>query len=336
MLVYLTLLFLMFLLKNIFQTTLHISSNEDVARNSFIIFRIADMLMLFVFVIVIEMFETDVPISKRIMILSILAFITIGSYFTNPGIEVEGRSFIFGEFYLVDFARSLNFTNIVHGIFNFIAGLWLFISIYKSRKYAFNKDQKKLINWLLVGLIIGMLLPSPIIIDAGIIERTPFFLIGRTLFRDLFEHIGMLVFGIAFYRVVDNPWLLQRQRIHLLMVYSRDGLELYSENFSKQLDKEDNLLLAGGFSAITSLFKEATKSGGEIKAILLEDKELWLKNRKNFVFTLLVDYMTQASQTAFENFVNDFEDQFEEDLKSFEGEITKFSAAETIAKKYFT
>jgi hypothetical protein len=243
---------------------------------------------------------------------------------------------LFGDIYLVYFEETFNFTNIVHGIFNLIAGFWLFVSIYRSKKYAFNRQQKALINWLLIGLIIGILLPSPIILDVGFIESTPFLTLVRTFLRDIFGHAGMLIIGIAFYRVIDNPWLLQRQRIHLLMVYSRDGLELFSKNFSQELAGDSNLLLAGGFSAITSLFKEATMSAGQIQAILLEDKELWLKNRENFVFALLVDYMTQASQLAFENFVNDFEKHYEKELENFDGEISKFKSAEKIATKYFT
>lgn len=336
MLGYLTLLFLMYILKNFFQTTLHVSPNETFARNGFIIFRIADMLMLFAFILVIEMFETDVFFSKRIIILTILAFTTIGSYFTNNRITIELETFVFGDIYLVYFKETFNFTNIVHGIFNLIAGFWLFVSIYRSKKYAFNSQQKALINWLLIGLIIGILLPSPIILDVGFIGSTPFLTLIRTFLRDIFGHAGMLIIGIAFYRVIDNPWLLQRQRIHLLMVYSRDGLELFSKNFSQELADDSNLLLAGGFSAITSLFKEATMSAGQIQAILLEDKELWLKNRENFVFALLVDYMTQASQLAFENFVNDFEKHYEKELENFDGEISKFKSAEKIATKYFT
>lgn len=334
---YLALLFLTFVMKNLFQIIIHTSPNESAAINSFIIFRIAEMFMLFSFVIVIEMFERNIQFSLRIIILIVLVFTTIGSYVTNQGIQATQITTIIGEVYFADFEKPLNFTTIIHSIFNITGGIWLLISLYRSKKYAWNDDQKKLINWLFIGLILGILLPSGAILDLGLLgERTSNLLIGRSFAREILEPIGMLIVGIAFYKTVDNPWLLQRQRIHLLMVYSQDGLELYSENFSKELAENDNLLLAGGFSAITSLFKEATKSAGPINAILLEDKELWLKNRKYFVCALLVDYMTEASQLAFQNFVNDFEKKFNEDLRNFEGEISKFQSAKEMARKYFT
>jgi hypothetical protein len=49
-----------------------------------------------------------------------------------------------------------------------------------------------------------------------------------------------------------------------------------------------------------------------------------------------VDFSTHIYEIAHENFTEEFEFKFMEDLELFDGEVSKFSAAEEIVKKYFS
>ncbi len=103
------------------------------------------------------------------------------------------------------------------------------------------------------------------------------------LVQSIPQNIGILIIGIAFLRISKNPWLLQRQRVYFLVVYSHDGINLYSKIFSKEIISNDTVLLAGAFSAVTSLIGDCTKSAGNVKSILLEGKQLRIINQKRFI-----------------------------------------------------
>jgi hypothetical protein len=124
--------------------------------------------------------------------------------------------------------------------------------------------------------------------------------------------------------------------VDLLAVYDHGGLSLYSKSFSKEIRPDDTVLLAGAFSAVTSLIEESTKSTGNVESILLQGKELRVVNREGFVCALLVEYTTQASEWALKKFTLDFEMKFRDSLTNFSGEISEFKTAEEIVMKYFS
>jgi hypothetical protein len=208
--------------------------------------------------------------------------------------------------------------------------------LIKSYKSAWSEKQKKLIKWVFTGLIIIAFLPSFSYIIEQIIGRSIIQTVGRELLNGLFHSIGMLIIGIAFIRISKNPWLLQRQRASVIMVYSHEGILIYSKSFTKNVNPDDLILLSGGFTAVTSMFKEVTKTSGQVKAIVLEGNELRIFNRKNFLCAILVDYNTQASELAHMKFTEMFENLFSEQLENFSGEISEFERAETITKQIFS
>lgn len=120
------------------------------------------------------------------------------------------------------------------------------------------------------------------------------------------------------------------------MIYSHDGLTLFSKTFSKEISSHNINLLAGAFSAVSSLIKDSTKSTGNVETIILEEKILKIINRDSFICTLLVEYSIQASEEAHKNFALDFENRFYQDLPNFEGEVSIFKKADNLVSKYFT
>ena len=222
-------------------------------------------------------------------------------------------------------------------IFHIIAMVFLLIILIKSRKSAWAPKQKKLITWLLIGTLIGVLLPSLPNFSPG--QSLAVNQLNSTimyLLQSIPQNIGILIVGISFLRVSKNPWLLQRQRVYFLVVYSHEGISLYSKTFSKEITPDDTVLLAGAFSAVTSLIGDCTKSAGNVKSILLEGKQLRIISQKRFISALLLDYTTQASEWAHKNFTLEFEKKFSAELANFNGEVSLFNSAELIIKQYFT
>ncbi len=145
----------------------------------------------------------------------------------------------------------------------------------------------------------------------------------------------MIIIGITFFKASKKPWLLQIQRIHMLLVYSESGIQIYSKTFGNQITIKDTELLIGAFSAISSLFKETTKTTGFIETIIFEGRELKIIKKEHFLCALLVDYTTQASNMAHKNFTNDFKSKFSKQLENFVGEVSEFSKADSIVGTYF-
>ncbi len=153
---------------------------------------------------------------------------------------------------------------------------------------------------------------------------------------ELNNNIGMFIIGLAFYRASKQPWLLQRQKVHLLLLYNKAGLDIFSKIFSEDITPEDVTLLTGGFTAVSSMFQEATKSGDKVQSIQFEGRTLRLLNREFFVSALLVDYTTQASELALQKFTEDFEKKFDNELRTFAGNVSKFEKARVIVDQYFS
>lgn len=337
MLAYLALLFFAYLISHFFQTGHYLSTTQEMAEFDFIWSQVFEMLMFYVLVVVFEMFDKNIQFSRRQTVISFLLFVAIGGLLMNPELRVE----VVQDKYLISFAQS-NIITLCQLLFNFIAGIWLTWMLYKSRKTATSKKQKHIIFYLTIGLFMAVFLPSlpnvfretfqPIVsLPEGItIQMVTAFL------ENITQSAGMLIIGYAFIKISKHPWLLQRQKIHWLLVYSRDGIDLFSKPFSSELTAEDMTLITGGFSAIAALFQEATKTPGDIQSILLEGKELRLIAREQFICALLVDYNTQASELAHHRFADEFESRFKKELNEFKGQVSEFYPAKEIALKYFS
>jgi hypothetical protein len=331
MFAYLSILFISFLFKNIFQTGSYIAQNLNAAITAFLLSQAIEMLSLLLMIVVLEMFDKSRILTFRQLILTIFVFTAIGGMISNPLLEIG----VVDTRYLINFQP---FTSIVliKMIFNIIGSIWLIIMVIESYKSAWSQKQKGLLKWLFVGLLISMVLPSISYVFEQFRGAAIFEPLGFGFFQGVFYSIGLVIIGIGFLKVSKNPWLLQRQRAHMLMVYSHEGLTLFSRTFSKDITENDMLLLSGAFTAIASLFEEATKTTAPINSINLEGKELKIINHPQFLCALFIDYSTQASELALEKFIGEFENQFAAELESFTGEVSVFNKADQIAQQYFS
>ncbi len=332
MLGYLAVLFFFYLINNILRLAQFFASNQESVKFYFIMAEISGLIMLYSLILLFEIFYRNTQFSNRQTITTISLFTVIGALISNPELEVVPISWG----YLVNFQR-FSIIMILELVFHIIAVAFLLIILINSRKSAWVQKQKKLITWLLIGSLIGVLLPTlPNVIITEEVSSNQSGFIMEHLFRSIPQSIGILIVGISFLKASKNPWLLQRQKVYFLVVYSNSGLLLYSKTFSKEITADDTFLLAGAFSAVASLISGCTKSTGSVKSILLEGKQLRVINREMFVCALLVEYSTQASEWAHERFSFEFEKKFHTNLSNFDGEISVFNSAEDIIKQYFT
>ena len=306
--------------------------NQANAELFFIITRIFNLLTLYCLLMVLELFERNTPFSGRITILTMIMAAMLGAIATNPEVISEKV----GDFWFVRFPFDGSI-RIIQVIFGVVSISWFFTVLIRSYRRAKAPKQKHLIILIVAGLLFYEFLGSVIPVGMEQIATHPdeyiIFLIGTIEFSG---NIGMFLIGYAFYRASKEPWLLQRQKVHLLLVYSKDGLDLFSKIFSDEIAPDDVTLLTGGFTAVSSMFQEVTKSQAKVQAIQFEGRILRLINRELFITALLVDYTTKASELALQKFSEEFDQKFADQLRKFAGNVSVFESASTIAEKYFS
>ncbi len=324
----------LYLIQHFFAIRQSMANTQAEAELFFIIAQMLKMMTLYCLLIVLEMFERNTAYSGRLTFLTALVAATIGAAIGNPAVRTD----IINGIYLVRFAGRSP-VRLLQGLFGLVAGIWLLVVLFRSYRRARAPKQKRLIVLILVGLffceILGSAVPVAVeqIGEGPIPDQTILFAIMGIEFNG---NVGMFIIGYAFYRAKQQPWLLQRQKVHLLLVYSKEGLDLYSKIFSDEMTPEDVTLLTGGFTAVSSMFQEATKTGDKVQAIQFEGRTLRLLNRELFVSALLVDYTTQASELALRKFTEEFEQKFHDQLAKFAGNVSPFEKASTIADQYFS
>ncbi len=317
MFVYLTLLFGIYALSPVFQMGSIVASNQSMTELFYLIYQVFEIISLLLLIFVLEMFEKNIIFSGRVTFFSILAALAIGAMLAKP--ELTSNSMGFGFSVAI---TSFSTSQILKVCFYISAGCWLIVTLLKNLKASNSPLQKKLVLGLLFGILFTNLLSSLDIIPLPIFQ-----ILGSFPF---FQTIGMVLIGLSFKRVSNNPWLLQRQRIHMLLVYLLEsGINIYSHSFNNEKIYPDVNILGGAFSAVTSLFKEATKTSGTVQSIKLDGKELRLVNREGFVVALLIDYVTQGSEMALSKFADKFEKTFSTELSQFSGDLSVFDRADT-------
>ncbi len=330
---YLALLFGIYLLQHAVKVQQFFLINPSDAGLFFGITQVSFIFIVLSLSIVVDMFEKNTPYSGKQTALTILAAIAVGGLLINPTLITTPTE---GTFLLQVDPGGL--ARASQEIFLLVAGVVILVTLFQSYQNATAFKQKSLVRGMFWGTFISLFLGSilPGMMEFGAVHGLfTWDLVHIPLFEGIFQDLGILVLGAAIMRVSKNPWLLQRQQVYFILVLSRDGVDLYSKVFNPEITPTDLTLFSGGFSAVTSLFQEVTKTSTQVKSIVLEENELRLINREHFVCAMLVDYSTQASEVAHQKFTNEFEALYGRVAKDYDGNAAIFEAAERIAEKYF-
>lgn len=330
---FLALLFGLYLLQHVVKVPQLFLATEEEAEVFFVISQALFLFIVLSLSLVVDMFEKNTPYSGKQTVLAILAAIAVGGMLLNPAListPIEGTFLV-----RVD---PHGLARIGQEVFLLVAGMVILVTLFQSYQNATAFKQKSLVRGMFWGTFISLVLGS---ILPGIVEFSATYglftadLLYIPIFEGVLQDLGILVLGAAIMRVSKNPWLLQRQQVYFILVLSHEGVDLYSKVFNPEISPTDLTLFSGGFSAVTSLFQEVTKTSTQVKSIVLEDNELRLINRDHFVCAMLVDYSTQASEVAHQKFTNEFEELYGKIAKEYDGDASVFEAADRIAEKYF-
>ena len=334
MFAYLIMVFLLYFFSPLIYAGMIFPLNENTARVFFIVHQITGAFSFLILILTLEVFENDTPFSYRQTILTFLLAIFIGALVTMQHLD-----YITFESSYLFYITPFSLTMIFNGLFRNIAGIWLALFLYRAYKSANSKDQKILIQLLIVGILLGQVFGGTL--PFGLVEdefgRFPEISIVRiAAFVNLIQGVGMIIIGYAFKKVGKKPWIMQRQTPLFLMVFSNTGINLFEYSFSEEISEEDLTLFSGGFSAISSVFQEATKLPIEMTSIEFSGKNLEIRRRPTFNVVLMVEYPTSATSYALNQFVEKFEQRFAEKINKFAGQVDVFNSADELIKQYFT
>ncbi|MHA1728971.1 MAG: hypothetical protein ACTSWY_09590 [Promethearchaeota archaeon] len=307
----------------------NINITEEFAKLSFVISEIFHLLSLFFLLLIMEVFEKNKVFSGTQIFLTIIMDLAIGAMVSNPNNIELSRS---NDYFTIEF-QIYSFANIFLSIFSFSAIFRLILIFFKSKRSVKKPEQKKFIIWLFFGIFLSQIvsiLPRLVQLIGEEITRMS---VGMGVMG--VNSLGMIIVGVLFYKIGKNPWLLQRQRVHFLLIFSKNGLVLYTKTFTKDISEDEITLLTGGLSAITSMFDEIIKFQDSIEAIIWRGRELRIINKEHFLCAILEEYTTQASEIAHKNFTEEFAELFSEQLINFKGNISGFQSTGQIIEKYF-
>ncbi|MBN2150513.1 MAG: hypothetical protein JW839_03600 [Candidatus Lokiarchaeota archaeon] len=307
-------------------------SRESVAKGLFIAAQVLEVTGMLVMVIVLEAFEENKAFSPRVAGFTAISSAAIGAIVSEPVLETITVEMPLGTAYLFRFYR-FDVTGLLLGSIPLLGILWILVSFATKRKLARSGEQRRLLFLLYLGIFLGQFTGTfaPLAIESASSHGLGDLASSVGLTRV----VGIIIIGFAFHRVSRKPWLLQLQKIHLLLVYAKNGITLYSRRFREDISEDDVQLLAGAISAVASLFRESTKETSPIEAIEFKGKAVRVIDRDEFTCAVMVDYASQATDDAQERFVRDFETAFAAEIAGFTGEVSRFEKAEGIAAKYF-
>ncbi len=108
------------------------------------------------------------------------------------------------------------------------------------------------------------------------------------------------------------------------------GLEVYSKYVDKKLTSDPSMV-AGLISAVSSFTKELRENGhGELQSIVHQDIAVLLEHGKYVTCALLSDKDTYDARVIERRFLEQFEEDFSDDLVKFDGKVAGFRAADKL------
>lgn len=126
-----------------------------------------------------------------------------------------------------------------------------------------------------------------------------------------------------------------------LLVFSKTGICLYEHDFDKKdKDKEgtiqfDRDLVSGVLSGIITIISEITQSKKQLRKIDKEGVFLLFGYGRYHIVALIATMELPVLFKKLDEFSRDFENRFSKDLKTFQGNVSRFVPTKNLIKKYF-
>jgi hypothetical protein len=307
------------------------SSIHEFVATLYIVAEILGIVSMVVLLLILEYFEENKALTPRVVALLTIAAVVFGTMVSDPEFKAASIPTPFGNAVMIEYHYTIS-TIILLIAFFCLTAIYLFATAIKKRRIARNKQQRSLVAWLYVGIFLSQF--------AGLFTHVVTSNVDAALawirsLGSLSQIVGTIIVGIAFFRVLNRPWLLQIQPNHFLVVYSKDGLPLYTKAFRPEISEADIQMLTGAISAITAVFKVTMNLANPIEEIKFKGKIVRIINKYTFVCALMVDHLSQVSEVAQDNFAQEFDSEYGIDLLGFTGDVSIFSETNKIVERYF-
>ncbi len=135
----------------------------------------------------------------------------------------------------------------------------------------------------------------------------------------------------------EREWASSIKQLYVLNYH---GVCLYYKNFelkdqNKDKDHLDEDLISGTLSGIVTIVTEITKSKKHLRKIIKENNYFYFSYGKHHIATLISNLELPVLLKKLDEFSGEFEESFIEDLKNFQGNVSRFQPAKYLVKKYF-
>lgn len=262
-----------------------------------------------------------------IIVVGIVAFINVVSYYKTP---IDARGF---------YLYQLNpYVFLITSLIYFP----LIFFIFKRTRLIFKKIQdKELRNHLIILIAMVSIWTINIHFYIGIYPVLPSYYILTLI------HFSLFLFSIVFYTVLfrKHPGFMEDlstyfcvKSLYLIKDSGQTILGLDFQEFkNKDYRTQQELLLGGFLYAISSGLEFTTTLKGKLKTLVIGDTTLIIKYGKYTFGVLFVTEHTETIHEHFDAFMEKFEAKYENALKNWTGEISKFkiNEIEELLEPYF-
>jgi hypothetical protein len=128
---------------------------------------------------------------------------------------------------------------------------------------------------------------------------------------------GYLFFYYGYIRI-NNPSVLQPQKIDQFIIISDDGIPIFSYKIESEASGIDDALLSGALMAIKTVLSEATKFAGELEEIRLGGDYLMLNSQKKLTGIIFTRRPTMFLTQILSNILDEV-NFILKDLKDYSG-----------------
>jgi len=143
---------------------------------------------------------------------------------------------------------------------------------------------------------------------------------------------AVIIAYICFSRFIELKW--PEKIHHLYLIHQDKGISLFNYSFIKE-DLMDSQLVGGGITGVAMLLQELTRSHRKMRIIDMEDLKILMEYGKYVIAALMTEENYRILRKKLSQFVRVFENQYENTLKHFTGDVSGFEKTKNIVDEVF-
>lgn len=216
----------------------------------------------------------------------------------------------------------------------FIVFLLFGIPVYYK---IYNYTKEKRVFGFILGLLIGSLgfILNSIYDSITLLYYIRIWPSSIRAVINFFPMIGLLFFMITYLSDIDYIYRLPHDHF-MLMVTHKNGISLYTAQFSTKKEIEINENFFSGFiSNVNYVYEKVLKSPSSIENVSGKEASILIRSKKHLLFAFVTHHPTAMLIRALERFADRFEEYYKSELKSDMSHVAKFQDADMLIKENF-